>query len=314
MRALVKTKGGAIGVAQVEKPSLRAGQVLVKVEAASFSRSDWAGKAALHPAGSTELAAGGRFGVMGSDLAGVVAAVGAGVQGFFVGDRVCAVPLGLAGSAAEYAVAKAAWCAHVPAGMDMVAAAALPSSALTALAALEKLGSVAGKRVLVCGASGGVGQYAVLLASGMGAEVTAACGAHGLRDAAAFGAGRAYDYAQGLGRLPEGEFDAVIAVNGKFGASEYTRVLRPKGSLVLVGMDSLRPSMLAVPLQGRRLRVGLMLSLINKQGLQRAVDLVASCAGRPTIEELVGLDAAVRRLGTVHESHPAGKIVVRVQG
>ena len=310
MKALARDKSGALGIEDVPIPKPGARQVLIRVEAASFSRADWGTSGKLHAAGAA-----GRVGkrtIVGSDVAGTIAELGPGAEGFAVGERVCAVARGLAGAAAGYAVAPAAWCARVPEAMSMTSAAALPSTGTTALAAVEKAGCVTSARVLVCGASGGVGQYATLLAAARGARVTAACGAHGLEVARRLGASGAVDYAGGLGTLADGSFDVLLAINGRFGVSEYLRLLKPGGRLVVVGMDALGPGLLRVPLSGRRLSIALFVAAAGRGGVQRAADLVASASSEPTIEVLDDLEEAATRLATVAQRHPTGKLVVRL--
>ena len=310
MRALLKNPNGELLVAQVPEPSPRKGQVLIKVEAASFSRADWGGRRPPRKvSGDGEVARGAS--VLGSDVAGVVTRSFPGCP-FEVGDRVCAVASGLAGAAAEYAVADAAWCALIPAGMSAERAAALPSSATTALAALDKAGDVAGRRVLVCGASGGVGQYAVLLFSQAGARVTAACGRTGLRAASGLGAERTFDYADGLKPAAGQNFDVVVAVNGKFAVREHLGAMRPGGKLVVVGTDALTPRLLRVPVAGRKLSLALFFACIKRDGLRRAVELVAQTDAEPATEVLDGFEAAAERLVTVPDEHPHGKMVVRL--
>ncbi len=310
MRALLKNPNGELLVAQVPEPSPRKGQVLIKVEAASFSRADWGGRRPPRKvSGDGEVARGAS--VLGSDVAGTVVRSFPGCA-FKPGDRVCAVVAGLAGAAAEYAAADAAWCAPVPAGMSAEQAAALPSSATTALAALDKAGDVAGHRVLVCGASGGVGQYATLLFSRAGACVTAACGRAGLKSALGLGAERAFDYAEGLGSAEGQNFDVVIAVNGKFSAHDYLGTMRRGGKLVVVGTDALAPGLFRVPVSGRKLSLALFFACIKRDGLRRAVELVAQTDAEPATEVLDGFEAAAERLVTVPDEHPHGKVVVRL--
>ena len=310
MRALLKNPDGELLVAQAPNPTSKRGQVLIKVEAASFSRADWGGRHPLHraPSGATAT----RNAVIpGSDVAGTIVQAPPGCA-LKVGDRACAVAAGLKGGAAEYAVADAAWCTAIPDGMSAVQAAALPSSATTALAALDKAGVVTGRRVLVCGASGGVGQYATLLFAQAEARVTAACGPAGLQTAKTLGAEQAFDYTDGL--IPAGDepYDTIVAINGKYAARDYLNVLRPGGSLVVVGTDALSASLLRVPAAGRRLRVALFFSCIKKDGLRRAAELVAGADAKPAIEELDGLDDALDRLATVADRHPREKLVVRI--
>ena len=311
MRAVAKDGRGACGIVEVPVPSPGRGEVLIRVRAASVNHADWAGGASLHPGEP-----GRRRSVMCSDVAGVVEGCGAGVTGFKPGDKVCAVAVGLKGALAEYAVAKESWCARKPQGLSWELAAAVPSAGVTALAAVEKAGRAGGgaavaSDLLVVGASGGVGQFALALA-GQRAAVDAVCGSRAVADAARLGARHAYDYHQGL-RAVQGTYDSVLAVNGVYQVDDYLRLIKPGGSLVLVGLDSLRPSVLLAPAKGAKLRVALFFSAIGKGGLQRACDLLATASETPTLEVVPGLAAGVDRLARLAADHPRGKLVITVE-
>ena len=307
MRAVAKDGRGTCGIVEVPVPSPGHGEVLIRVRAASVNHADWTGGASLHPGEP-----GGRRSVMCSDVAGVVEGCGDGVTGFKPGDEVCAVAVGLKGALAEYAVAKESWCAHRPQGLSWELAAAVPSAGVTALAAVEKAdGAVAGD-LLVVGASGGVGQFALALAGQRAAAVDAVCGSRGAADATRLGARHAYDYHQGL-RAVQGTYDSVLAVNGVYQVDDYLRLIKPGGSLVLVGLDSLRPSVLLAPAKGAKLRVALFFSAIGKGGLQRACDLLATASETPTLEVVPGLAAGIDRLARLAADHPRGKLVITVE-
>ena len=309
MRAVAKDGRGTCGIVEVPVPSPGRGEVLIRVRAASVNHADWAGGASLHPGEP-----GRRRSVMCSDVAGVVEGCGAGVTGFKPGDKVCAVAVGLKGALAEYAVAKESWCAHKPQGLSWELAAAVPSAGVTALAAVEKAGAAGGGAgdLLVVGASGGVGQFALALAAPRAAAVDAVCAGRAAADAMRLGARHAYDYRHGL-RAVKGTYDSVLAVNGVYPLDDYLRLIKPGGSLVLVGLDSLRPSVLLAPAKGAKLRVALFFSAIGKGGLQRACDLLATASETPTLEVVPGLAAGVDRLARLATDHPRGKLVITVK-
>ena len=312
MRAVAKDGRGTCGIVEVPVPSPGRGEVLIRVRAASVNHADWAGGATLHPGEP-----GRRRSVMCSDVAGVVEGCGAGVTGFRPGDEVCAVAVGLKGALAEYAVAKESWCARKPQGLSWELAAAVPSAGVTALAAVEKAGRAGGGAavagdLLVVGASGGVGQFALALAAPRAAAVDAVCAGRAVADATRLGARRAYDYHHGL-RAVQGTYDSVLAVNGVYPPDDYLRLIKPGGSLVLVGLDSLRPSVLLAPAKGAKLRVALFFSAIGKGGLQRACDLLATASETPTLEVVPGLAAGVDRLARLATDHPRGKLVITVE-
>ena len=310
MRAVAKDGRGTCGIVEVPVPSPGRGEVLIRVRAASVNHADWTGGATLRPGEP-----GRRRSVMCSDVAGVVEGCGAGVTGFKPGDKVCAVAVGLKGALAEYAVAKQSWCAHKPQGLSWELAAAVPSAGVTALAAVEKAGGAGGAvagDVLVVGASGGVGQFALALAAPCAAAVDAVCSSRAAADATRLGARHAYDYHHGL-RAVKGAYDSVLAVNGVYPLDDYLRLIKPGGSLVLVGFDSLRPSVLLAPAKGAKLRVALFFSAIGKGGLQRACDLLAAASETPTLEVVPGLAAGVDRLARLATDHPRGKLVITVK-
>ena len=315
MRAVAKDGRGACGIVEVPVPSPGRGEVLIRVRAASVNHADWAGGATLRPGEPSR-----RRSVMCSDVAGVVEGCGAGVTGFRPGDEVCAATVGLKGALAEYAVAKESWCARKPQGLSWELAAAVPSAGVTALAAVEKVGGAgdgAGDpggdgAVLVVGASGGVGQFALALAAPRAAAVDAVCSSRAAADATRLGARHAYDYHHGL-RAVQGTYDSVLAVNGVYPSDDYLRLIKPGGSLVLVGLDSLRPSVLLAPAKGAKLRVALFFSAIGKGGLQRACDLLATASETPTLEVVPGLAAGVDRLARLATDNPRGKLVITVE-
>lgn len=301
MKGLLKSKAGmhAAEVDDASAPAKR--QILIEVKAASFNRADY---------NASPLMAKER--VAGSDVAGIVSAVGEDVREFAVGDRVCAVTSHLNGGFAEYAIADEKWAAHLPGNMGFVEGAAIPSAGVTALAAVEKARCSDGADVFVCGASGGVGQYTVALAKAAGAHVAAACSASNLDVPRAAGADAVIDYSDGLGDVPSNGFDAVLMVNGKHKSKDCVRVLRSGGRLVLVGADALRPSILSIPFQGRKLSAATFFAIIGKDGLQRAVDTISAAGFRPTIEEYEGFEGAERALSDLETRHPSGKIVVKL--
>ncbi len=303
MRAVVKDNAGACGIVEAPVPRPKAGELLIRVKAASLNSGDWANGTPLHRGEP-----GRRHSIMCSDAAGIVESCGAGVSGFKPGDEVCAATLGLKGALAEYAVAKQAWCACKPQGMSWELASSLPSAGVTALAAVEKIPTSC-RRALVVGASGGVGQFALTLAAQGGFEVDAVCGGRSLDGAKRLGASRVFDYAQGLDSISH-TYDVILAVNGAYPAAEYLRLLNPGGTLVLVGMDTLKPSMLSVPAKGAKLRVAFFFSRIGRGGLQKFFDLLGACDEIPDLEVVTGMEAGVERLTLLACDHPRGKLAI----
>lgn len=237
MRAVIQSRyGGAevLRLGQIRRPPVAADEVLVKVHAAGLDRGTehlMTGKPY-----AVRLAVGlrrPRQPVPGRDVAGVVAAVGSSVTRFAVGDEVYGVA---PGSFAEYAVANERKLARKPSNLTFAQAAVVPVSAATALRAVQDLGRLeSGQCVLVLGASGGVGSYAVQVAKALGAEVTGACSA-GKRDfVSSLGADHLIDYAcQDFAEGPR-RYDLIVDIAGNPSLRRLRRALTPRGSAVFVG-------------------------------------------------------------------------------
>ena len=237
MRAIVQDGYGSpdvLRVARVERPAHAAGEVLVRVRAAGVDRGTWHVMTGRPYA--VRLALGlrrPRFPVAGMDGAGTVVAVGAGVTGFAVGDDVFGV---LRGSFAEYAAARERTLARKPAGLGFEQAAVVAVSGATALQAVRDAGRVQpGQHVLVVGASGGVGTYAVQIAKAFGAEVTGVCSAAKTDLVRSIGADHVIDYTKSDFTEAERRYDVILFVNGTAGVSRLRRALTPRGTLVVAG-------------------------------------------------------------------------------
>ncbi|MFJ2175739.1 NAD(P)-dependent alcohol dehydrogenase [Streptomyces sp. NPDC087851] len=221
-------------------PVAKPGEVLVRVHGSSVN----GGELALR-SGKARLLAGRRFPKrMGVDFAGEVAALdsrAAGLSGLSVGDRVWGLPGRTAlGSAAEYVTVAPERLALAPAGLDPVRAAALPGVGTTAITALrDKARLRPGERLLVRGASGGVGTVAVQLGRAYGARVTALAGAKNLDFVRELGAHDAFDYAT-TGPAGLGSFDVVLDTVGT-GTGAYRRLLAPGGRMVSISFDADHP-------------------------------------------------------------------------
>ena len=178
---------------EVEKPTPAEGQVLVKIMAASINAADYR---------SIRLGNIPKSGIFGADIAGKVEAVGAGVSRLKVGDEVFGDIMSAGwGGLAEYVAVPEKLLAIKPAAVSFLDAASLPIACLTALQGLRDLGGIkAGHRVLIHGAGGGVGTFAVQLAKYFGAEVTAVCGPHNVEQSKTLGADRVIDYTKEIGR------------------------------------------------------------------------------------------------------------------
>jgi NADPH:quinone reductase-like Zn-dependent oxidoreductase len=314
----------AVHRARLDVPAPAKGEVLLRVRATALNSGDiHVMRAEPH---AVRLAFGlrrPRIAVRGIDVAGEVVAVGEGVTEFRVGDEVVGEIPG--GGLAEYATAPVGRLTLRPAEVDPVAAAALPVSGGTAWLALEKAGIVPGRaegrRVLVIGASGGVGTFTVQLAAVRGAEVWALAGSRNLAVVERLGAAKAFDYRvvqPGSPELPDGTFDAVIEIAGEPPLDATQRLLKEEGgTVVLVGGEG---GSILGPM--RRILAGSRRSLGSKRRIvgliattsaavtRELVALVASGELTPLIERTWPLAEAGAAIAHVDDGHTVGKVVV----
>ena len=237
MRAIVQDAYGSAEVlhlAEIDAPVIAANEVLVKVQAAGMDRGTWHSLT-----GKPYLMRIMGFGfrrpknrVAGLDVAGTVAAVGADVTRFRVGDEVFGISRG---AFAEYAAAREDKLAAKPAGLSFEQAAVVPISGGTAIQALRAGRVEAGQRVLIIGASGGVGTYAVQLAKALGAEVTGVCSTAKLDLVRSIGADHVVDYTREDFADGAERYDLILDIGGNSRLSRLRRALAPKGTLVIVG-------------------------------------------------------------------------------
>ncbi|MCK3769458.1 NAD(P)-dependent alcohol dehydrogenase [Microbacterium aerolatum] len=254
--------------------------------------------------------------IRGNDVAGTVVAVGEGVDASRIGEEVV-VELSSGGGLAPYAIARADRLVARPDALAPEVAATLPISGGTAVQALDAAGVSRGQRVLVIGASGGVGTFVVQLAALRGAEVWATCGEPNRALVETLGATRTFDYrTTDLASLPA-SFDAIIEIAGSRPLRRLTRLLTPTGVVAMVGGDGGR---VLGPIP--RILRGLLLSI----GSRRSIRMVAAVAKRDVNEQLVALvlagritpviertlpwDAAVEGLARLESGHTVGKVVV----
>ena len=241
MRAVVQDRYGDADVLRLEtlvRPEVTDQEVLVRVHAAGLDRGTWhlmTGKPYLMRIAGMGFR-GPKDRVPGRDLAGTVAAVGSGVTRFAVGDEVYGVGRG---TFAEYAVALEDKLAHKPASLSFEEAAVVPISAATALQALTDHGRLeSGQRVLVIGASGGVGSYAVQLAKALGAEVTGVASTAKLDLVRSLGADHVIDYTREDFAADGQRYDLVLDIAGNPGLRRLRRALTPTGTAVIVGGEA----------------------------------------------------------------------------
>ncbi len=321
MKAIVRETYGPPDVLHLEDvpvPALGDGDVLVRVGAASANAGDW------HLLRGTpwpfRLVAGLRrpkFRIIGTDIAGHVEAVGRHVTQFRPGDEVfgelsrCGF-----GAYAEFAAAPEKALALKPANLSFEEAAALPTAGCTALQGLRKGGIQRAQRVLIVGASGGVGTFAVQIAKAFGAEVTAVCSTRNVDMVRSIGADHVIDYTNDDFATHGRRFDLILAANGDRSIWDYRRALSANGCYTMTGGSNrqLTEVLLLGPLlsMGRQ-QFGNVLMKPNQADLLELKALCERGKLRPVIDRrfpLAEVSAAVRY---VEGGHARGKVVTRVR-
>jgi NADPH:quinone reductase-like Zn-dependent oxidoreductase len=322
MRAIVQERYGSAEVlrlTEINRPTVGDDDVLVRVHAASVNIGDWHLMAGLPYLVRVTGLRGPASPVRGMDLAGRVEQVGRNVTRFGPGDEVFGVGNG---SLAEFAVARADKLELKPGRLSFEEAAAVPVSAVTAL---QAVGSVAtagtGERVLVIGASGAVGGYAVQLAAAFGAHVTGVASATKLDYVLSLGADVAIDYARADITRSGERYDLVVDTAGNRSVSSLRKLLAAKGTLVIVGGEgggrvtggfgrSLRAAALS-PLVPQRL-TGLV-STVRKDDLATLADLLESGAIRPVIDRIYPLADAASAIRRLTDGSTMGKLVITME-
>jgi NADPH:quinone reductase-like Zn-dependent oxidoreductase len=326
VKAVAQSQYGSAEVLRLQEmddPTVGPDQVMVRVRAASVNPADWhfmRGEPYI-----ARLQAGLRApkaAVLGCDLAGTVEAVGANVQGFEPGDEVFGSPFMRGfGAFAELTAVPAEVLAHKPDALSFPEAAAMPLAALTALQGLRDRAKVeAGQRILIVGASGGVGSFAVQIAKAYGAEVTGVCSSANADLVRSLGADRAIDYTRE--KFTEGgeRYDVIFQLGGTAGPAECRRVLAPNGALVLSSGES--PGRWIGPL--RRVLGARLLSVFVSQSMTsftvkpNAEDLrelkrqVEAGQLKPVIGATYPLAQVPEAIRQVEGGHTRGKVVIEI--
>ena len=317
MKAIVAMKYGSPDVLElvdVEKPTPKDYQVLVKVHAASVNAYDWhmlEGKPFL-----ARLMGGGllkpRNKMPGSDIAGQVEAVGSNVKEFHVDDEVFGFCVG---GFAEYACARQDLLVLKPATLTFEEAAATPLAALTALQGLRDKGKIQqGQKVLINGASGGVGTFAVQIAKSFGTEVTAVCSTGKMDIARSIGADHVIDYTKEDFTRSGQRYDLILATAGHHSIFDYKRALSPKGIYVFVGGSGIIQAMTLGPLISKigNKKMGFFIMKPNKKDLFFVKSLLEAGKVKPVIDRRYPLSEVPEALRYLEEGHAKGKIVITI--
>jgi len=318
MKAILQTEYGPPEVLQlkeVEKPTPTEDQVLVKVHAASVNALEWR-PFTMSPI-FIRLMGGLRKPKdpkLGTDVAGRVEAVGSNVTEFQPGDEVFGVA---SGAFAEYVCAGKTKLALKPANISFEAAAAVPVAAFTALQGLRDRGQIQpGQKVLIYGASGGVGTFAVQLAKSLGAEVTAVCSHRNLDMVRSIGADHVIDYTREELTKNGRRYNLILAVNGYHPILDYIRALSPGGICVLLGgsMAQVLQGLLLGPLVSRigGKKIGFLLANSNQKDLVFMGKLLEAGKVVPVIDRSYPLDEVPKALRYLMDEHARGKVVITV--
>ena len=323
MRAIVQHEYGTADVlqlAEIDRPTIKAGEVLVQVRAAGVDRGTWhlmVGKPYV-----MRLAfglRGPRRAVPGLDVAGVVVAVGGDVTRFKPGDEVFGIAKG---SFAEFAAAREDKLAHKPSRLTFEQAAAMSVSGQTALRGLRDVGGLqAGQKVLITGASGGVGTYAVQIAKALGAEVTGVCSTGKMDLVRSIGADHVIDYTHDDFADGEQHYDLILDIAGNSTLSRLRRALTPHGTVVIAGGEGgdrwfggidrqLRARVLS-PFVGQRLTT--FIAKEHHAGLEPLTEFVERGQLVPVIERTYSLSDMPDAMRHLEAGHARGKLVITVE-
>jgi len=321
MKAIVYTKYGSPDVLEfkeVEKPTLKDNEVLIKIHAASVNAYDWhsltadiflirlMGGGLLKPKNTR----------LGADIAGRVEAVGGSVKQFQPDDEVFGEISH--GGFAEYACAPESKLALKPANLSFEEAAAVPMAALTALQGLRDKGQIhPGQKVLINGASGGVGTFAVQIAKSFGAEVTAVCSPRNMDQARSIGADQVIDYTREDFTKSGRQYDLILAANGYHPLSAYKRALTPKGIYVMAGGS--KAQIFQAMLMGSWMsetggkKMGGVSAKMDQKDLGLIKELIEAGKVKPIIDRRYPLSEAAEALRYLGEGHARGKVVITVE-
>ena len=321
MKAIVYDRYGSpevLHLEEVAKPTPRENEVLIKIHAASVNAYDWhfltadiflirlMGGGLLKPKDTR----------LGADIAGRIEAVGGNVRQFQPGDEV----FGDAshGSFAEYACVRENLLALKPANLTFEEAAAVPMAALTALQGLRDNGQIRlGKKVLINGASGGVGTFAVQIAKSFGAEVTAVCSTRNLDQARSLGADHVIDYTEEDFTRNGQKYDLIFAANGYHPLSAYKSALTPRGIYVMAGgsMTQIFQAMLMGSWMSETggKKIGGVSAKIDQKDLGLIKELIEAGKVKPAIDRRYQLSDAAEALRYLGAGHAKGKVVITLE-
>ena len=320
MKAIVYTKYGSpdvLELKEVENPAPKDNEVLIKIHAASVNAYDWHFLTAdiflLRLMGGGLLKP--KYTRLGADIAGRVEAVGKNAKQFQPGDEVYGM---VKGGFAEYACALENALALKPSNLSFEEAAAVPMAAITALQGLRDVGKIqAGQKVLINGASGGVGTFAVQIAKSFGAEVTAVCSTRNVDQARSLGVDHVIDYTKEDFTQSGQKYDIIFAANGYHPLSAYKHALTPKGIYVMAG--GTKAQMFQAVLMGSWMseksgrKMGGVTAKRSQKDLVILKELIEAGKVVPVIDRRYPLSEAAEALRYLGAGHARGKVIITVE-
>ena len=320
MKAIVYHEYGSPDVLRLEeaqKPTPADNQLLIKIYAVSINRSDWEGVTGK----PLYARIGGLFKpgnkILGSDIAGTVEAVGKDIRQFKPGDEVFGLMLNYGGGFAEYACTSGRALALKPANMTFEEAAAIPQAAFIALQGIREKGQVQpGQKVLINGAGGGTGTFAIQLAKLAGAEVTGVDNTEKLELMQSLGADHVIDYTQEDFTKNGQQYDLILDVIAHRSVFAYQRALAPNGTYFMVGgsVATMFQSLLLGPWIRRTTgrKISILMVQTDAKDLVYMTELIESGKVIPVIDKRYSLSEAAEALRYLGEGHAKGKVVITV--
>jgi NADPH:quinone reductase-like Zn-dependent oxidoreductase len=320
MKAVVRDGYGSVEVlrlGEVDKPVAGEGEVLVRVQAAGLDQGVWhlmAGMPYVMRLAGFGLRAP-KNPLLGYDVAGHVEEVGSNVDRFRPGDEVFGT---CRGSFAEYASTRADWLVSKPDSVSFVEAAAVPISGYAALQAVRRHGGIrAGNRVLIIGAGGGVGTFAVQIAKADGAEVTGVASTGKIELVRSIGADHVIDYTREDFADGRTRYDVILDIAGNRPLSQLRRALTPRGTLVIVGAEDagnwlgIRRQLRAAALSPFiRQKLGFFISKERSEDLEELRKLLETGAIQPRVDRTFPLDEVPQAIRYLRDGHARGKVVI----
>ncbi|KAG2177387.1 hypothetical protein INT44_007898 [Umbelopsis vinacea] len=321
MRAIVfESYGGpeVLRIADIEKPTIKENEVLVHVRSCAANAADW------HVMRGDPYLARLYFGltkpkkntVLGNDFAGIVEAVGPQVTNFKPGEEVFGQVI--TGAFAEFLCVSETNLSHKPKNLSFEQAASIPCAGLTALQALRTAGDIQpGQKLLISGASGGVGSFTVQIAKALGAEVTAVCSTRNIDAMHSIGADYTIDYTKDDYTLGDHQYDLILDIAGDKPFADIRRVLKPSGTYCPVGgpggglLGSMADSLKALAVsQFLSQKVVLVMANTNKTDLNYLKELIETNKVKPVIDSRFSFDEIPKAIHHVEHGHPKGKVVI----